>query len=91
MILACIEVFSLARTSSSYIRLSKPGLSAKLATVILVLYRNWLADPIFNPQRACTARVMAIGFNISPLERFLVSQSVPHTRRAAKVTLCGFL
>ena len=43
-----------------------------------------------NPRRACAARVTVVGsvcplLNISPLERLLVSQSVPHTQRAAKV------
>ena len=53
----------------------------------------------FNPRHACAARVAVVVcpvvcplLNISPLERLFVSQSAPHTPRAAKVrNLCGFL
>ena len=49
---------------------------------------------LINPRRACAVRVTVVGsvclcvcplLNISPLERLFVSQSVPHTQRAAKV------
>ena len=49
---------------------------------------------LINARRACAARVTVVGSvclcvcplrNISPLERLFVSQSVPHTQRAAKV------
>ena len=47
---------------------------------------------VINPRCACAARVTVVGsvcvcplLNISPLERLFVTQSVPHTQRAAKV------